>query len=414
MKIDQASTDTWRFATNQYDYIGEDNANISQTYDGWIDLFGWGTSGYNHGAICYQPWSTSTDNCDYYAYGDEIYNLFDQTGQADWGYNPISNGGNHSNYWRTLTYSEWYYVCNTRNTTTGIRYAKAQVNNINGLILLPDNWSTSTYSLSNTNSSDASFSSNVISLSQWATLENAGAVFLPVTGTRGGSTVYWMNRAHYWSSRINNSNNAIALSFGSRSDGDDYLGFFVDSRNSGHAVRLVRDVVTQTVNLSQGTNWFSTNLDITLDDLKAALVAALPGTSITIKSQNGGQTTWNGRMWVGTLRTMDVSEMYMISVANACEITLEGLVVNPTEHPATIDIGPNWIGFPLGETMTITNAFANFASPGDIVKSDGGGQAAWNGRMWTGQLKNLESGKGYIYESAATESRTFTFPTNAK
>ena len=170
----------------------------------------------------------------------------------------------------------------------------------------------------------------------------------------------------------------------------------------------------QTIALSAGTNWFSTNVEITLDDLKAALVAASSGTTITIKSQNSGQTTWNGRLWVGTLRTMDVSQMYMISVANACEITLEGLPIDPAEHPVTISNGPNWIGFPLGATMTITNAFAGFAASGDIVKSDGGGQATWNGRIWTGQLKNLEPGKGYIYQSAATGSRTFTFPTGAK
>ena len=42
-----ASTDTWRFALHQWEYIGETNKNIlSKTYDGWIDLFGWGTSMY--------------------------------------------------------------------------------------------------------------------------------------------------------------------------------------------------------------------------------------------------------------------------------------------------------------------------------------------------------------------------------
>ena len=39
----QASTDTWRFAENQYDTIGALNANISSMYDGWIDFFRWGT-----------------------------------------------------------------------------------------------------------------------------------------------------------------------------------------------------------------------------------------------------------------------------------------------------------------------------------------------------------------------------------
>lgn len=52
----QASTNTWRFAENQWDIIAEDNALITQTFDRWIDLFSWGTSGYDHGAVCYQPW----------------------------------------------------------------------------------------------------------------------------------------------------------------------------------------------------------------------------------------------------------------------------------------------------------------------------------------------------------------------
>ena len=93
----KASTNTWQFAANQYDYIGNANSNISSSYSGWIDLFGWGTSGYNHGANCYQPWSTSQTDSDYYAYGQYTYDLYDQTGKADWGYNAISNGGNVSN-----------------------------------------------------------------------------------------------------------------------------------------------------------------------------------------------------------------------------------------------------------------------------------------------------------------------------
>ncbi len=197
----QASTNTWRFATNQWDCVGNNNTNISQTYSGWIDLFGWGTSGYNHGAVCYQPWSISESYSDYYAYGVATNNLYDQTGQADWGYNAIANGGNTENGgWRTLTGSEWSYVFNTRNTESGIRYAKAQVNNVNGIILLPDNWSASTYTLNNTNTSNASFSSNNISASQWTILENAGAVFLPAADDRNGASFYGMGwSGYYWS-----------------------------------------------------------------------------------------------------------------------------------------------------------------------------------------------------------------------
>jgi hypothetical protein len=240
----QASTNTWKFAENQYDYVGSTNINISSTYSGWIDLFGWGTSGYNHGANCYQPWSTSTNDANYLAYGDASYNLYDQTGEADWGYNPISNGGNQTNQWRTLTQPEWNYVFNTRTTTSGIRYAKANVNNVNGVILLPDDWSTSTYSLSNTNSGDASFSSNTLTASQWSTLEQAGAVFLPAAGGRNGTSGTSVggvgSYGYYCSASSGAGGNGSGASFASFCDS--YLRANTNSngyRYCGRSVRLV-------------------------------------------------------------------------------------------------------------------------------------------------------------------------------
>ena len=193
---------TWRFAENQWDVVGEGNANISESYTGWIDLFGWGTSGHSHGAVCYQPWSTSTTNSDYNAYGNASYNLNDQTGEADWGCNAINNGGNEPNQWRTLTKEEWTYLINSR---SGIRYAKAMVNGMSGLIVLPDGWKTSYYSLNSTNSASAAFTSNTISASQWPTLEQHGAVFLPSAGWRSG-TSFSSGISNYWSaSRFSDS-----------------------------------------------------------------------------------------------------------------------------------------------------------------------------------------------------------------
>ena len=204
----QASTEIWRFAEHQWDVIGDANSNISSNYNGWIDLFGWGTSGYNHGAICYQPWSTSSTYGYYDAYGRSTYNLNDQTGKADWGYNPISNGGNQLNRWRTLTKDEWVYVFNTRSTPSGIRYAKAKVNDVNGVILLPDDWNSS-YTLNSTNTENVSFSSNIIFASQWNTLEQQGAVFLPAAGVRSGTRIdYVGSDGVYWSASYYDSNSA--------------------------------------------------------------------------------------------------------------------------------------------------------------------------------------------------------------
>ena len=239
----KASTNTWRFATNQWDYVGQNNANISQTYNDWIDLFGWGTSGFNHGAVCYQPWSISSNYSDYYAYGSYTYNLYDQSGQADWGYNTISNGGNTINQWRTMTDEEWQYLFNYRYTTSGIRYVKANVNNIDGVILLPDNWNNSGYNFNSTNSNTAGFSSNTITASQWVALENDGAVFLPVAGYRYGASVSLsFTTAYYWSSSHPDgyyaNQNACVVMF---NNGDLHADGSSTRRDSGFSVRLVQN-----------------------------------------------------------------------------------------------------------------------------------------------------------------------------
>ena len=251
----KASTNTWRFAENQWDYVGDagagtvfengikcNNILCSPTYDGWIDLFAWGTSGYDHGAACYQPWSTSSTHTDYYAYGLWNANLFDQTGQADWGYNPIINGGNQENQWRTLTNDEWYYLFFTRSTTSGIRFVRAVVNEVFGIVILPDNWDASTYDFVGYNSIGTNNNENTISNFDWETiLEPNGVTFLPGAGRRDYSQS-WIDNAgyicNYWTATHYDDERAYFI--------DWYLfGAIIPSsspRGTDRAVRLVRDV----------------------------------------------------------------------------------------------------------------------------------------------------------------------------
>ena len=168
-------------------------------------------------------------------------------------------------------------------------------------------------------------------------------------------------------------------------------------------------MATQTLELSAGWNWVSLNVEITMNDLKAAIVAANPGASPVIKSKGNGQTSYNGAVWVGALKTLDLSQMYEIKVANACTVNLEGARTNPADHPATIKNGVNWIAYPLNEEMTVSAAFEGFPATGDNVKSKDGGQATWNGVMWLGALKRLTPGVGYLYISKASENKTLTF-----
>lgn len=235
--VGSAGSPYWRFAENQWDYLGNNGqGGSSQTVD--RDLFGWGTSGFNHGANCYQPWSTSETNSDYYAYGQYNYNLYDQSGMADWGRNPIINGGNQSNQWRTLTKDEWDYIINYRKTPSGVRWVQAKVNNVNGMILLPDDWSTTYYHLNYPNVNSTEWGYNPISATTWSELEQHGAVFLPASGGRWSGGEISFVTSLYWSSSCYDADQAWVLNFGNST----MIPGYKRNRFLGGAVRLVRDV----------------------------------------------------------------------------------------------------------------------------------------------------------------------------
>ena len=268
---------TWRFAEHQYDYIGDANSNISKTYDGWIDFFGWGTSGYNNtandpSALRYQPWNTAvswigtiptdsvlncetveiTGECEWeYTYADATYNTYgygpsinmpapNLTGTSanyDWGvYNAISNAGNQAGQWRTLSMKEWDYLFNMRKNAKFL-WSQGTVNGVVGMIILPDNFKKPsdiswTYQANN-------WTTNTYTTEQWATLEALGAVFLPASGFRGGASMGNVQYAgSYWSSSYYSSSSAYYLIIGSN-----YLTpqNYID-RACGLSVRLVQDL----------------------------------------------------------------------------------------------------------------------------------------------------------------------------
>ena len=230
----------WSFMDYQYNMEEQLGQNVGEDYadQDIVSLFGWSTSGYNHGAICYQPWSTTVTSTDYYPYGSNYLDLFDGTGQADWGYNAIANGGNTEHLWRTLTTEEWDYLLETRTTPSGIRFAKARLGNVNGVILLPDDWSGSYFNLNFPNTTNVYFENNLISLEQWDSIEQHGAVFLPAAGYRLGTEVLNTGSSgHYWSSTHRFEYRAYCVSvFDS--------GFYpqaIDFVFNGFSVRLVQD-----------------------------------------------------------------------------------------------------------------------------------------------------------------------------
>ena len=266
----KASSNTWRFAEHQWDYVGGvaegypyygedlgtvyengvkcDNTQISQTYSGWIDLFGWATSGWDNNNHYYHPWDTENTGwvVDGYGYGywDGEYACYNMTGDyanSDWGvYNPISNGGNEAGIWRTLSSGEWSYLVNSRQDATYKR-SKATVNDVKGVILLPDAWILPNGVDFFANAGN--YETNTYDVAQWAIMENAGAVFFPDAGSRGfsgGVINYSGGYNYYWSSTGSSSSNYSSNQSAGCANLPGSPNYSI-TRSAGISVRLVQN-----------------------------------------------------------------------------------------------------------------------------------------------------------------------------
>ncbi len=219
------SYDQWRFAENPWDYIGEANVNISSTYNDWIDLFGWGTGKYP--TECSSLIVSTLEH---------LYNPY--LTFHDWGENTI--GYDSSMKWRTLTSTEWQYLLDDRPNARSL-YGIAQVNGINGLILLPDNWQCPS-GITFKSGASYSYDYQCFSISQWQKLEQTGAVFLPAAGYRYSSSDNSITFVHtggsYWSASGGDSSlTADEFSFGAGGINDIRDRY----RDYGYSVRLVKD-----------------------------------------------------------------------------------------------------------------------------------------------------------------------------
>jgi len=189
----QYTNGIWRFAEHQWDNVESgivyneynqpsSNGNIhGESVCDWIDVFYYGRpSGNVPGTPRYFGHISQTDH--------------------DWGwYNAISNGGNVIHRWYTLTTDQWKYLFNTRSHAKELR-SYGMVNNIRGLILLPDNW-VLPEGLSFT-ACASNINLNTYNVEEWGRMEQHGAVFLPFGG---GYTTGWQNNqtGYYWPSDAN-------------------------------------------------------------------------------------------------------------------------------------------------------------------------------------------------------------------
>ena len=208
----------WSFFDNQYDRY------TSYSADAW-DHFGWSTSTTTYGM------STSTSIIGDYS-GDFV----------DW-------GATMGTGWFTLSKDEWKYLFNTRSASTvggteNARYAKAKVNDVQGVILFPDTYThpdgvTAPTGVNATGKTG--WNGNSYTAADWTKMETAGCVFLPAAGYRSGSEmVSPATLGYYWSATPSSTINTYSVYFSSSSLDPVYS----NNLYYGYSVRLVQEATS--------------------------------------------------------------------------------------------------------------------------------------------------------------------------
>lgn len=250
--------ESWNFHECDTAIVGKEHA-WGDNYEYLIDLFGWGTSGFDGKS----PYLTSTDYKDYFVGHHSFFEKWKTSDESDvmvegynydWGSQPIKNGGNKEKQWRTPTYMELSYLLDRRTADDKPLAARGTIFGENhkyyrGYFVYPDEVSlAATLMLKDDNNG---FTINAFAENVYVeTLVPAGVIFLPCAGWRVGTDIYSdidgndkMDESNaattgwYWTSESVNYNSSYCMLFDAEG-----VWFEQTERTIGAAVRLVQDV----------------------------------------------------------------------------------------------------------------------------------------------------------------------------
>lgn len=350
------------------------------TYNGSIDLFCWGGTGYANSPKPYEYF----ENADSYAYGVREGHSFHQlytfafnnngtienqyTDNFDWPYMFQVTYQTEGSF-TSLTKEEWYYLINQR-TNHAKLIAMGTVEGVEGLILLPDNWHTPfeyhIYTWDDLGDKKTEngyyYVANRFTSAEWTDLANAGAIFLPAAnrciGTKSKEWIssyiskdryqlevkkgWYGNHGWYWTGTSANSTEteeAQYFHFAGNAENEDAMTFSTNGRNNGYAVRLAGTsslTPSQTGTINKGT------INLTLDI-------------------NTNKVTWKGHTFTkpGTYYYTELEaeghKDYLYTVAVHSLGTYHD--VNITfEHYYLLNTDPNWDSEHIGEYILQPNS----------------------------------------------------------
>lgn len=170
------------------------------------------------------------------------------------------------------------------------------------------------------------------------------------------------------------------------------------------------DKIEQTMLLSTGWNW--TSFYVNADDMNVSSVFASVADGVeTVKTKDEFANCDKGT-WYGKTFDVDNRSMYKARMSSTKVLKLIGSYGSKEDRTITVVPGWNWIAYNNTQTASVADALAGMdPQDGDMIKGQYG-FALFDGYEWTGSLKALTPGQGYMLQSASANVRTFNYPSS--
>lgn len=155
--------------------------------------------------------------------------------------------------------------------------------------------------------------------------------------------------------------------------------------------------------MQEGWTWISHNFEETISPTELAsdecVSRILSQTQEVIRDPQLGL--------VGTLTELKANESYKVETTTVTvRQRLSNIAWNPAT-PITLNAGWNWLGYPVGQTMSVDEALATTeADVLDVIVGQNG-FAQFDGEKWVGTLETMSPGMGYMYQSQSAKNLVY-------
>ena len=188
--------------------------------------------------------------------------------------------------------------------------------------------------------------------------------------------------------------------------------------------------IQQSTSLNKNWNWISIYAQNINSETKEAdseinsVLKSIGNNGIMLKNQGAfsvyvaevgwyyeqkGTDEWDKPTYAG-IPEVQTGQMYKLQMKSADTLVIAGPACSQNTDIIIKKQGWSWIPYLRSFSLSLDDAFANIEPQrNDQVKGQNG-FAMYNGTAWTGTLKALNPGKGYIYRNTTDEEKNLRYP----